>query len=243
MNPSQRIPEVVRVKVPRELLINVHDVDVALAVIPHDSPTPLALVLVALDVDPQAAVHLEPQQDLVVDGVPPARGLIALHALQLQLLEPGVQVCGLLRQPLRLDLGVARRLGRPELLRVEAGNLAGVVGRRVAGHEVVVLRGERVELPRELLEGLLGVADPQVARLLQRRQRLVDPRDGELVRVDVEVFDGVVDKLDALDGGGNRGFARGVLTVAGSSESNIVTDVFNFPIWTVQRKLSCRDCV
>lgn len=192
---SQRRPEVIRVKVPRKLLIQIHNMHIPLAIVPHHRPPPLTPILVPLNINPQAPIHLQPQEHLVVHGVPPPRGLVALHPLQLQLLQARAQVRGPLRQALRLDLGVAGGLGRAELLRVEAGDLGRVVRRRVARHQVVVLRGERVELPRELLEGGLGVVDAQVARLLQGRDGVVDAPDGEFVRVDVEVVDGVVDEL------------------------------------------------
>lgn len=60
-----------------------------------------------------------------------------------------------------------------------------------------MLGGERVELAREFLEGGLGFVDAQVARLLERGDGVVDSADGEFVRVDVEVVDGVVDELCA----------------------------------------------
>ncbi len=47
------------------------------------------------------------------------------------------------------------------------------------------------------LQRALRLPRAQIARLLQRRQRLIDARNGELVRRDVEVVDGVVDELSA----------------------------------------------
>jgi ABC-type amino acid transport substrate-binding protein len=65
------------------------------------------------------------------------------------------------------------------------------MGRR----ELVVLRVDGVELPREPLERGVAVAEVQLARLLERREGFRDAADGELVGLDVEVVDGVVDEL------------------------------------------------
>lgn len=140
---------------------------IPLAVIPHHRPRPFAVLFVPLNIDAQAAIHLEPEQHLVIHGVPSARRGIALDALQVQLLQPRRQVRRLQRQALGLGLGVARRLGGAELVRVQARNRRRVVGRRVRRHQVVVLRCRGVELPRELLQRRLGVALAQLARLLQ----------------------------------------------------------------------------
>lgn len=80
-------------------------------------------------------------------------------------------------------------------MRVEARNGRRVVGKGVRRDQLAVLRVDRVELARELLERRVGVADVQLARLLQRRERFADAPDGELVGLDVEVVDGVVDEL------------------------------------------------
>lgn len=168
---------------------------VPLAVVPHHRLGPLPVPLVALNVDPEAPVHLEPQKDLVVDRVPPPRGLVALDPLQLQLLQPGVEVRGLLREPLGLHLRIARGLGRPELLGVQPRDLGGVVGGRVRRGEVLVLGCEGVELPVELLERRLLVPEVQVPGLLERGQRFADSRHCESVLVDVEVVDCGVDEL------------------------------------------------
>lgn len=58
-----------------------------------------------------------------------------------------------------------------------------------------MLRVDGVELAGELLERRVGVADVQLAGLLQRGERFADAADGELVGLDVEVVDGVVDEL------------------------------------------------
>ncbi|KAJ6444287.1 tetratricopeptide repeat 11 Fission 1 protein [Purpureocillium lavendulum] len=153
-----------------------------------------------------AAVDLEAQQHLVVDRVSaaPAVGTAAaaaafggrLHALQLELLQAGGEVGGARGEALGLHLGVGGGLGGAELARVERCNVRCVVlGRRVRGRDVVVLRRQRPQLPRELAQRRLGVAHPQVARLLQRRQRLRHARHRELVGLDVEVVDCVVDEL------------------------------------------------
>lgn len=161
LRPSQlqRLPEVIRIKEARELPIQVDDVDVAAAIVPHDglgelaaaaaAPAAAAVLLVPLELDAQAAVDLEAQQDLVVDGVAAARGVLALDPLHLELLEPRRQVRLLRRQPLRLHLQVRRRLRGPELLRVEPRDLARVRRRRVRRHELLVLVVERVERARE----------------------------------------------------------------------------------------------
>lgn len=63
------------------------------------------------------------------------------------------------------------------------------------GDEVVVVRVLRRQRAGELLEGVFGVADAQVAGLLERGDGFGDARGGELVGRDVEVVDGVVDEL------------------------------------------------
>lgn len=52
-----------------------------------------------------------------------------------------------------------------------------------------------MEIAGEFAEGGFGFADAQVARLLECGERVIDARDGLLVRLDVEVADGVVDEL------------------------------------------------
>lgn len=150
---SNRLPEVIRVEEARELLIDIDNVDIALAVIPHNRLAELAprpvLGLVALDINTQAAVDAEAQQHLVVDGVAAALVGHALDALQLELAQAALQVGGAGREALRLDLEVRGRLGRAELLRVEARDLRGVRRGRVRGRELLVLRLLRVELARE----------------------------------------------------------------------------------------------
>lgn len=108
---SQRLPEVVRVEEAGELLVEVDDVDVAAAIIPDDGLGELAGgggggsisasgaaggLLVALEVDAEAAVDLEAEEDLIVDDVVGGGGL-ALDALNLELLEAGGEVGALLR--------------------------------------------------------------------------------------------------------------------------------------------------
>lgn len=56
-------------------------------------------------------------------------------------------------------------------------------------------RGERVLCARELFEGGFGVAQPEVSGLAQGADGFGDAREGVLVRVDVEVANGVVDEL------------------------------------------------
>lgn len=103
---------------------------IPLAIIPHHRPRKLPIPLIPLDIDAQAAIHPKPQQDLVLDGVPPASTISvpALYALQLQLLQARPQVRQLAGQALRLHLEVGRGLGGAELLRVEPGDLRGVLG-------------------------------------------------------------------------------------------------------------------
>ena len=193
--PLELRPEVVCVKVPRELLVHAHDVHVTLAIVPHHGPRPLAILLVPLNVDAQAPVHLEPEEDLVIHRVPPPGGLVALDALDFELLQPRAQIRRALRQSLRLHLRVAGGFRRAELDRVEARNVRGVVGGRVRRREVVVLGAQRIQLAGELLEGRLGLADAQLPRLLEGRDGLIDARDGKLVWVDVKVVDRMVDEL------------------------------------------------
>lgn len=168
---------------------------IPLPIIPNHRPRPLPILFVSLNLNPQAAIHLQPQQHLIIHRISSPALLRALHALQLQLLQPRRQVGRLLRQSLGLHLGVGRRLGNAELVRVEARNGRRVVGKGVRRDQLAVLRVDRVELARELLERRVGVADVQLARLLQRRERFADAPDGELVGLDVEVVDGVVDEL------------------------------------------------
>lgn len=61
--------------------------------------------------------------------------------------------------------------------------------------ELGVLRLHGRELAREAAEGVLGILDAEVARLLEGREGLVHAGDGDLVGLDVEVVDGVVDEL------------------------------------------------
>lgn len=141
---------------------------IPLAIIPHHSARKLPIPLVPLDIDAQAAVHPKPQQDLVLDGVAraAAAAAAALDALQLQLLQARAQVRQLARQALRLHLEVGRGLCGAELLRVEARDLGRVLGGRVRAHQLRVLRLQRAQLPRELLERRVRLLPLQVARLL-----------------------------------------------------------------------------
>jgi hypothetical protein len=169
---------------------------IPLAIIPYHGPTELPILPVALNLDPQTAIHLQPQQHLVLDHA--TRRLPAIHALQLQLLQARVQIRHLGLQPLGLDLGVRRRLGDEELLRVQAGDLVGVRGRAVAGGELCVLRGEGGLLTGEAAEGVLGVAQAQVAGLVEGREGLGDARDGGFVGGYVEVGYCVPDELGLI---------------------------------------------
>ena len=55
-----------------------------------------------------------------------------------------------------------------------------------------------VELATEFAQRGLGLSDAQVARLLERGERVIDARDGLFIRVDIEVSNGVVDELSEL---------------------------------------------
>lgn len=169
---------------------------IPLPIIPHHRTRKLPIPLIPLDIDAQAAIHPKPQQDLVLDGVPSTIRVPApLDALQLQLLQARAQVRELAGQALRLHLEVGRGLCGAELLRVEAGDLRGVLGGRVRRHQLRVLRLQGAQLPRELLQGLVGLLPLQVARLLQGREGVVYAGYGDLVWADVEVLDRVVDEL------------------------------------------------
>jgi hypothetical protein len=169
---------------------------IPLAIIAYHSPTELPILLVALNLDPQTAIHLQPQQHLVLDHA--AHRLPSVHTLQLQLLQARIQVRHLGLQPLGLDLSVGRRFRDAELLRVQARDLVGVRGRAVAGGELGVLRGEGGLLAGEAAEGVLGVAQAQVAGLVEGREGLGDARDGGLVGGYVEVGYCVPDELGLL---------------------------------------------
>jgi hypothetical protein len=105
---SKRLPEIIGIEIPRKLLIHIHNMHIPLAIIPHHRPRPLAILFIPLNINPQAAIHFEPQQHLIVHQVPPPRRGIPFNALQFQLLQPCRQIRRLQRQPLCLCLGVAR---------------------------------------------------------------------------------------------------------------------------------------
>lgn len=63
------------------------------------------------------------------------------------------------------------------------------------GGDFGVLRGERVELAGEFLQGGLDVAHAEFAGLLEGGEGFADAGDGEFVWVDVEVVYCVVDEL------------------------------------------------
>lgn len=145
----QSLPKVIGVEEPAKLAIHVHDVHVALAVVPHNRPAenlPVGVALVALNVDAQATVHAQSQQHFVLDGILAAPGdvVAAVDALHLELLQAGGQVGLLLGEALGLDFGVRRGLGGAELLGVEACDFGGVGRGRMRGDEVFVLRVEGV---------------------------------------------------------------------------------------------------
>lgn len=75
-----------------------------------------------------------------------------------------------------------------------------------------MLGGQRVERAREPLERFFGVAEAEVARLLQGCEGLGDARDAELVGGDVEVGDGVADEL-----GGRRLVGEGGVGCGGEA--------------------------
>lgn len=58
-----------------------------------------------------------------------------------------------------------------------------------------MLCGEGVETAGEFAEGDFGIADAEVAGLLEGGEGVVDAGDGLFVGLDVEVCDGVVDEL------------------------------------------------
>ena len=170
--------------------------NVSLPVIPHHRLGPLPIPLIPLKVDPQTPVNLQPQQHLVIHRIPPPRNLIPLHPLHLQLLQPRLQIRMFQRQPLCLDLRIARCFGGAELVSVEARDARGVIGAVVvSGGEVVVLGCEGGEMAGEFLEGGVGVMDAEVAGLLEGGEGLCDAGDGVFVWVDVEVVDGMGDEL------------------------------------------------
>lgn len=137
---------------------------IPLPIIPHHSARELAIPLVPLNINTKAAIHPKAQQHLVLDGV--ALWPTPLDALQLQLLQARAQVRQLAGQALRLHLEVGGGLRGAELLRVEPGDLGRVLGGRVRRHQLRVLRLQRGQLPRELLERLVCLLPLQVACLL-----------------------------------------------------------------------------
>lgn len=80
-------------------------------------------------------------------------------------------------------------------MRVEAGDLVGVRGGGVRGGELGVLGGEGGLLPGEAAEGGLGVAEAEVAGLVQGAEGLGDAGDGGLVWGYVEVGYCLLDEL------------------------------------------------
>lgn len=53
-----------------------------------------------------------------------------------------------------------------------------------------------VQIAGEFAQRCFGVANAQVARLLQGGERIIDARDGLFIRLDIEIANGVVDELD-----------------------------------------------
>lgn len=111
-------------------------------------------------------------------------------------------------------------------MRVEARNRGRVRGRLVLGRELVVLRAERVELPRQAPEGRLGLLDLQLAGFLQGGEGLFDARDGRLVGRCVEVVDGVLDELaeTGVSTWSGRGAGRAVFSSSRFSVGRPTTD-------------------
>ncbi|KAL2261072.1 hypothetical protein VTK26DRAFT_4725 [Humicola hyalothermophila] len=193
------LPEIIGIKEPRKLSIDIHYMHVPFPIIPHHHPAELPVLTVPLNLDAQAPIHLQPQQHLILHAPSPRPALPvvapALHPLHLELLQARVELGQLGLQALRLHLEVGRGLGDAELLRVEPRDLGRVLRRRVRRRQLRVLRRQRVERPREPPQRPLGLAQPQLPRLLQRGQRFRDARDRRLVGRDVEVCDGVADEL------------------------------------------------
>lgn len=61
-----------------------------------------------------------------------------------------------------------------------------------------MLGTQGVQLATEFAQRGLCLSDAQVARLLERGERVIDARDGLFIRVDVEVSNGVVDELSNI---------------------------------------------
>jgi hypothetical protein len=194
---SQSLPEIIGIKEPRESLVQIHNVNIPLPVIPHHSARKFALLLIPLDIDTQAPIHPQAQQDLVLDGVaaPGPSRIPALDTLQLQLLQPRPEVRQLAREPLRLHLEVRRGLCGAELLRVEPRDLGRVLGGGVRGDQLGVLRLEGAQLPGEFFQGLVGLLALEVAGLLEGGEGVVYAGYRYLVWADVEILDCVVNEL------------------------------------------------
>lgn len=145
-----RLPKIIRVKKPRELRIDIDDMDVAFLIIPYDRLIEGAGFPVGLDIDAQTAVQPELQSvhktQISIPSIllpphfsPPhplqkqeknrnSHHLILplpllptpFHPLPLHLRQHAPHPLQLGRQPLALDLQIARRLRDPELLGIQS---------------------------------------------------------------------------------------------------------------------------
>ena len=55
----QRLPKIIGIKIPRKLLIHIQHMHIPLAIIPNHRPRPLPILLVPLNINPQAPIHFE----------------------------------------------------------------------------------------------------------------------------------------------------------------------------------------
>jgi hypothetical protein len=124
----KRLPEIIRIKELRKLLLHINNLHIALAR-PHNRTAPLP-ILTPLRLNAQTPINLQLQQDLVLDQTATCV-LPTFHALELEFLQFSLEVAELRLQTLGLDFEVAGRLGDPEFLRVQIRNSASVGGGRV----------------------------------------------------------------------------------------------------------------
>lgn len=215
-----RLPQIIRVEEFRKLGIDIHHMHIPLLRVPNDRFVVVAC-LVRLDVDTQRSVDLELQSmphpptlsalALFLQPPPPLgaglynshgsiihlplppRLIIPLHPLSLQIRQARLQHLQLPLQPLTLNLDLGSSLRDPEFLRVQFADLGRMAHAVMRGDGLFVLGGEGGEVAGEFAEGVFGIADAEVAGLLEGGEGFVDAAQGEFIGLDVEVGDCVVD--------------------------------------------------
>lgn len=102
---------------------------IALAIISNNSLAPLAISLVALNVNTETTVDLQSQQHFVINGVSTSRvcSSISFHALELKLPQASLQIRSSECETLRIGLGVGGSLCGAKFECVETGDVGSVV--------------------------------------------------------------------------------------------------------------------